>query len=87
MPNSQRSVEVKRREAKVMENIAQTFNHDNPLYAKMEDDVKAAKLLKEACLSKGKAVSIHLDNKEEHNTVKKAVEREKKSKAVPARTK
>ncbi|KAB2609421.1 hypothetical protein D8674_012589 [Pyrus ussuriensis x Pyrus communis] len=85
MPNSQRSVEVKRRE--VMENTAPTFNHDNPLYAEIGDDVKAAKLLKEASLWKGKAMSFHPDNKEEQNMVKKAIEREKKLKAVPAHTK
>ncbi|KAM0982726.1 hypothetical protein PS2_015343 [Malus domestica] len=69
-----------------MENTAPTFYHDNPLYAETEDDVKAAKLLKEAGLWKGKVVSFHLNNKED-NTVKKAVEREKKLKAVPACTK
>ncbi|KAM1295732.1 hypothetical protein ACFX2H_015486 [Malus domestica] len=87
MPNSQRLVKVKHREAKAMENTAPSFYHDNPLYAETQDDVKAAKLLKEASLWKGKVVSFHLNNKEEHNTVKKAVEHEKKLKGVPAPTK
>ncbi|TQE00025.1 hypothetical protein C1H46_014403 [Malus baccata] len=92
--------EVKRRETKIMEDIAPTFNH--PLYAETEEDVMAAQILKEAetdedvrvaqilkeaGLRKGKAVSYHPDKKKEQKTVKKVVEAETSLKAVEARTK
>ncbi|TQE00024.1 hypothetical protein C1H46_014402 [Malus baccata] len=67
MQNSQ--AEVKHRETKIMEDIAPTFNHGNPLYAKTEEDVRAAQILKEVGLRKGKAVSYYPDKKKEQKTV------------------